>query len=46
MLPEGFEPTIPVIELPETYALDRTVTGIGSYWNLEYVNVIVREKGV
>ena len=30
----GFEPAFPAIERPQTYALDRTVTGIGSlkYW--------------
>jgi hypothetical protein len=26
----GFEPTIPAIERPQTYALDRMATGIGS----------------
>jgi hypothetical protein len=25
----GFEPAIPVIKRPQTYALDRTATGIG-----------------
>jgi hypothetical protein len=28
-LDEGFEPTIPVSERPQTHALDRTATGIG-----------------
>jgi hypothetical protein len=28
MPPIGFEPTIPASELPQTYALDRVVTGI------------------
>ena len=27
--PAGFEPTIPASELPQTYALDRSATGIG-----------------
>jgi hypothetical protein len=31
MPPAGFEPTIPVSERPQTHALDRTATGIGSY---------------
>ena len=26
----GFEPTIPAFERPQTHALDRTVTGIGT----------------
>ena len=29
-LPVGFEPTIPIGERPQTYALDRTATGIGN----------------
>ena len=29
MPPVGFEPTIPVGELPQTYALDRAATGTG-----------------
>ena len=34
MLPVGFEPTIPTSERPQTHAFDRTVTGIGSVFNL------------
>ena len=34
----GFEPAIPVIELPQTYAFDCTATGIGLYVSV-YVNV-------
>jgi hypothetical protein len=30
MPPVGFEPTIPAIERPQTHALDRTATAIGS----------------
>jgi hypothetical protein len=30
MPPVGFEPTILVSERPQTHALDRTATGIGS----------------
>ena len=30
MPPAGFEPTIPAIELPQTYALDRAANGIGT----------------
>jgi hypothetical protein len=30
MTPVGFEPTIPASERPQTHALDRTATGIGS----------------
>ena len=33
----GFEPAILAIERPQTYALDRTATGIGLYMPLEYV---------
>jgi hypothetical protein len=37
MLPVGFEPTIPASARPQTYALDRAVTGIGDMrllvWN-------------
>ena len=29
MLTAGFEPAIPAIKRAQTYALDRTVTGIG-----------------
>ena len=29
MSPAGFEPAIPVSELPQTHALDGTATGIG-----------------
>jgi hypothetical protein len=28
MHPKGFETTIPVIELPQTHAIDRAATGI------------------
>jgi hypothetical protein len=31
MPPVGFEPAIPASERPKTYALDRSVTGIGNY---------------
>jgi hypothetical protein len=30
MFPAGFEPTIPASERPQTHALDRAATGIGS----------------
>ena len=33
MSPAGFEPAIPVIERPQTHALDRTAIGIGKYFN-------------
>jgi hypothetical protein len=29
MLPAGFKPAIPKTELPQTYAIDLTATGIG-----------------
>jgi len=29
ILPAGFETAVPVIERPQTYALDRMATGIG-----------------
>ena len=31
MSPAGFEPAIPAGERPQTYALDRVATGIGSF---------------
>jgi hypothetical protein len=31
ILPVGFEPTIPASARPQTYALDRAATGIGSF---------------
>jgi len=33
MPPVGFEPTISASEQPQTYALDRTVTGTGLKWS-------------
>jgi hypothetical protein len=33
MLSAGFEPEIPAIVRPQTYALDCTATGIGIYLN-------------
>ena len=32
MLPAGFEPAIPASEWPQTHALDRAATGIGSWF--------------
>ena len=29
MPPAGFEPAVPAVELPQTYALDHVATGIG-----------------
>ena len=34
MPPVGFEPTISAGEWPQTYALDRTATGTGNYYNI------------
>jgi hypothetical protein len=34
MPPVGLEPTIPVSARPQTYALDRAATWIGSWCNL------------
>jgi hypothetical protein len=31
ILPAGFETAVPAIERPQTYALDRTATGIGKF---------------
>jgi hypothetical protein len=41
---EGFEPTIPASERPQTYALDRTATGIGLYimWPNDKQIIIVK----
>jgi hypothetical protein len=33
MPPAGFEPAAPASELPQTHALERAVTGIGSKQN-------------
>jgi hypothetical protein len=30
MLPEGFEPTIPARERPQTHTLDRAATAVGN----------------
>jgi hypothetical protein len=35
--PEGFEPTIPAIEGPQTYALNRAATGMGT-WLIYLIN--------
>jgi hypothetical protein len=35
----GFEPAMPAIKRPQTYALDPTVTGIG-YEYIKYVNLL------
>jgi hypothetical protein len=35
----GFEPTISAGERPQIYALDRAVTGTGS-WNIKEINVL------
>jgi len=39
--PRGFEPTIPASELPQTYALDRVVTGNGLQPNNTFVFLIM-----
>ena len=39
-LPAGFEPTIPASKRPQTYALDRAVTGIGCFFSHFYKNTI------
>lgn len=38
MSPEGFELAIPASEWPQTYVLDRAVTGIGVYNSYVMVN--------
>ena len=43
MPPVGFEPTNPASERPQTYALDRTVTGTGSEL-LQDVNKIIYQS--
>jgi len=40
MPPAGFEPIIPASEWPQTHALDRTATGIGSYNDLVYYKLL------
>ena len=34
MPPVGFEPTVPAVERPQTYALDRAATGTGTFKTL------------
>jgi len=46
MHPMEFEPTIPAGERPQTYALDRTATGIGKasqYYSMIYLTVYAKE---
>jgi len=33
MPPAGFEPAIPASKRPQTHALDRAATGIGTYYD-------------
>ena len=46
MPPEGFEPAIPASKRPQTYALDRAATGIGTDGQKgcknSMINIIVR----
>jgi hypothetical protein len=37
----GFEPTIPVSERPQTHALDRAATAIGSPIILTFTNLLI-----
>ena len=39
MPPAGFEPTISVDELPQTYALDRAATGTGNCLYIQGLNL-------
>jgi hypothetical protein len=42
MPPVGFEPEIPVSRRPQTHALDRAATGIGTYnFNCSYKIIII-----
>jgi hypothetical protein len=36
MPPEGFESPNPVIERPQTHALDRAATGVGCLYDYKY----------
>jgi hypothetical protein len=40
----GFEPKISAGERPQTYALDRTATGIGRAWQAKYVRVVLKDE--
>jgi len=42
MPPVGFEPTTPAGERPQTYALDRAVTGTGGMVSLVDVNSLTK----
>jgi hypothetical protein len=41
MLSAGFEPAIPAMKQPQTYALDCTATGIGSMEKLSVEIIII-----
>jgi hypothetical protein len=44
MLLSGFEPTIPASERPQTHALDRAATGIGSFICEKYAFMVNSEE--
>jgi hypothetical protein len=43
--PAGFEPTISANQRPQTYALDRTATGIGDKGNIAMWNANNEQRG-
>ena len=45
MPPVRFEPTISAGERPQTYALDRAATGIGTYGHIYRLNLIDCPQG-
>jgi hypothetical protein len=44
MPPEGLEPAITASERPQTHALDRTATGIGSNFELVLSTIQVKDR--
>ena len=44
MRPVGFEPTISACEQPQTYALDRAVTGTGNTLQIFKENAVLPER--
>jgi hypothetical protein len=41
MLPAGFEPAVPSSERPQTNALDREATGIGNFFLIVNIKIII-----
>jgi hypothetical protein len=42
----GFEPAIPASQHPQTYALERVVTGIGFFMFISYFNIGILSRHI